>query len=553
MLTEIFEGRNRGHSVTASVDKGAVRIGSSKPGYLYVLAAGSDVAVLFVAVLFPNATETNNQIRPGQMLRLPDSKWPTNAQFLAIVSDEPRDFGAVGPMAGTVNCASARPCSESYGAVIFSGSVVSAEPVPRDTARGPAAPRTPAARPTNAVARRCSDILERASLGEVLTAEEYTSSKGLPMMIRKLSAYAAVLLIVAGCAEKTAPPPPPPPPPPVASSDTSERSFDEAVSVATDGLVAQLQKGPKRGVVIDPMVDASSGQQTGATRLLEQRVGERLQNPDSPLDVMPFEVANLSTAVYLLTGTMTRTASGQSGPRQVFQIDLALTDLKTGKVVAQASSRARDEGLDVTPTPYYRDSPIVVKDKVVDGYITTSKTPPGQAADPVYFERVATATVVSEATLAYNNQSYQDSLSLYQSAVVKPGGEQLKVLNGIYLASWKLGRASEAEDAFGKVVALGLSNNNLGVKFLFNPGTTNFWSDPQVSGPQPLAAANRAAGGGDEGLHERRGAHEPDRSAGVQRPPLLQRAAYIKRRLDAEAPEPAKRTRSSGMGSASPS
>ena len=142
MLTEIFEGRNRGHSVTASVDKGAVRIGSSKPGYLYVLAAGSDVAVLFVAVLFPNATETNNQIRPGQMLRLPDSKWPTNAQFLAIVSDEPRDFGAVGPMAGTVNCASARPCSESYGAVIFSGSVVSAEPVPRDTARGPAAPRT---------------------------------------------------------------------------------------------------------------------------------------------------------------------------------------------------------------------------------------------------------------------------------------------------------------------------------------------------------------------------------------------------------------------------
>ena len=369
------------------------------------------------------------------------------------------------------------------------------------------------------------------------------------MMIRKLSAYAAVLLIVAGCAEKTAPPPPPPPPPPVASSDTSERSFDEAVSVATDGLVAQLQKGPKRGVVIDPMVDASSGQQTGATRLLEQRVGERLQNPDSPLDVMPFEVANLSTAVYLLTGTMTRMASGQSGPRQVFQIDLALTDLKTGKVVAQASSRARDEGLDVTPTPYYRDSPIVVKDKVVDGYITTSKTPPGQAADPVYFERVATATVVSEATLAYNNQSYQDSLSLYQSAVVKPGGEQLKVLNGIYLASWKLGRASEAEDAFGKVVALGLSNNNLGVKFLFNPGTTNFWSDPQVSGPYSLWLRQIARQAAATKVCMNVVGHTSLTGAQAYNDRLSQqRAAYIKRRLDTEAPELAKRTRSSGMG-----
>lgn len=174
MLNEIFEGRDRGHSVTASVDKGAVRISSARPGYVYVLAAGSDVAVLFVAVLFPNSADMNNHIRPGQMLTLPDSKWPTNAQFLAIVSDEPRDFVAVGPMAGKVICSSTTHCSESYGAVIFSSSAVSGESGTRDTARGPADPKAPTARPTNAVSRRCSDILERASLGEVLTAEEYT-------------------------------------------------------------------------------------------------------------------------------------------------------------------------------------------------------------------------------------------------------------------------------------------------------------------------------------------------------------------------------------------
>src|SRR5207245_1049377 len=212
------------------------------------------------------------------------------------------------------------------------------------------------------------------------------------MMIRGRAAYASMLLIVAGCAKA---PPPPPTPTPVVISDTSERSFDEAVTVATE----------------------------------------------------------------------------------------ALTDLRGGSVVAQASSRARDEGLDTNPTRYYRDSPVVVKDKVVDGYIATSQTPPGSPADSVYFERVATATTISEATLAYNNESYQDALALYQTAAARPGGEQLRVLNGIYLASWKLGRANEAEEAFGKVVALGLSGNNLGVKFLFNPGTINFWSDPQVSGP----------------------------------------------------------------------
>jgi hypothetical protein len=41
MLKEIFDGRERAHSVTASVDSGAVRISSSKPGYVYVLAVSA--------------------------------------------------------------------------------------------------------------------------------------------------------------------------------------------------------------------------------------------------------------------------------------------------------------------------------------------------------------------------------------------------------------------------------------------------------------------------------------------------------------------------------
>jgi outer membrane protein OmpA-like peptidoglycan-associated protein len=375
----------------------------------------------------------------------------------------------------------------------------------------------------------------------------------MPMMIRRLSAYATVLLIVVGCATST--PAPAPVPAPAPTSDTSERSFDEAVNVATDSLMAQLQKGlstkteAKRGVVIDPMVDAASGQQTGATHLLEQQVADRLRSNYSQFDVMPFQVANLSKAQYLLTGTMTRVASSQPGAPQVFQINLALTDLKDGMVVAQASSRARDEGLDTSPTPYYRDSPILVKDNVVDGYISTSQTPPGRPADPVYFERIATATIISEATLAYNNESYQDALTLYRNAAATPSGEQLRVLNGIYLASWKLGRANEAEEAFGKVVALGLSSNNLGVKFLFNPGTTNFWSDPQVSGPYGLWLRQIARQAVVAKVCMNVVGHTSLTGSEAYNDRLSQqRAAYIKRRLDTEAPELAPRTRASGMG-----
>lgn len=182
MLAEIFEGRDRGHSVTASIGRSAVRIGSSKPGYVYVLAASTnqaDGAALFVGVLYPRASDTNNRIRSGRALKLPDLRWPTNAEFLAIVSDEPRDIDVLGALAGKVVCASKTGCSEAYGAVVFSSQgmpsrMMSSEGV-SGVPRSPAAPKAPAAaRPTSAVSRRCSDILERASLGESLTDEEQT-------------------------------------------------------------------------------------------------------------------------------------------------------------------------------------------------------------------------------------------------------------------------------------------------------------------------------------------------------------------------------------------
>src|SRR5207237_4396392 len=118
--------------------------------------------------------------------------------------------------------------------------------------------------------------------------------------------------------------------------------------------------------------------------------------------------------VYRLTGTMTPVEVGNQG---TFKINLALTELKTGNTVAQSSAVAREQGVDTAPTPYYRDSPVLVKDKVIEGYIRTSQTPPGQRADSIYFERIATATLIDHATNLYNNERYQDALGQFKNAL----------------------------------------------------------------------------------------------------------------------------------------
>lgn len=337
-----------------------------------------------------------------------------------------------------------------------------------------------------------------------------------------------------------------------------EKPFEQAVAEATDGLVAQTQKLPaflakvetklgKRAVVLDPMLDSGSGQQTNATKLLEKRVSERVLGKGDAFEILPFQSANLAKTNYLLTGTMTREAG--AGGKPAMRINLALTDLKAGNVVAQASALARDEGLDNNPLPYYRDSPVLVKDQVIEGYIRTTATPPGQKGDSYYLDRIAAATVINEATTLYNSERYQEALGQYRSALATPQGEQLRAVNGVYLASAKLGRTAEAEQAFGRVVAMGIAYNELGVKFLFNPGSTEFWSDTRISGPygmwlrQIAKEATTAKACFNIVGHTSKTGSQAANDALSER-----RAAYIRQRLSSEAPELNARTKSSGMG-----
>lgn len=364
------------------------------------------------------------------------------------------------------------------------------------------------------------------------------------------AAMLACLAVLAGCLE-TAPKQP--------TVSTNELSFSEAVVVATDGLVGQTQKLPaflakveskiaKKSVVVDPMIDATSGQQTQTTQLLERRIGERLAaRREGSFDLLAFKPENLSKVQYLLTGTLTRLL-GVPG-RKSLQINLALVELKTGQVVAQASALARDDGLNHTPLAIYQDSPVLVKDRVVDSYISTALTAPGNSANPTYLERVTVASVINEAGSLYNAERYPESLAKYQEARSQSGGEQLRTLNGIYLNNVRLGRTAEAEASFGQIVAYGLRSSKLDVKFLFNPGSTEFWSDTKVSGAYPMWLRQIAREGASArvcmiivGHTSRTGSEQTNDTLS------LQRATFIQQRLAAESSGLAQRIKASGMG-----
>ncbi|MDM0117091.1 OmpA family protein [Variovorax sp. J22R133] len=350
----------------------------------------------------------------------------------------------------------------------------------------------------------------------------------------------ALGLVLSGCAA------------PKATSTTAVYPLDKAVAQATASLLAQAEPSalgkllPARGIVVDPMIDAGSGQQTEATQLVQMLVSEQLGSQPGIFALLPFEPSSISKATYLLTGTLKRQVGNASAP---VKIQLALTEMRSGKVAAQASALARDDGLDGTPVATEQDSPILPTDKVISGYVRTTETPPGENADAYYMERIAVAPMVKEAAASYAAGKYEDALKQYSAAAALPAGEQLRVLSGIYLAQVKLNKMVEAEQTFGKIVAYGIASKELGVKFLFTPGTTEFWADPAVSGQYAMWMGQLARGSSAAKVCMRIVGHTSRTGTQEFNDKLsLDRANAIQQKLTTQAADLAGRTTPEGKG-----
>ncbi|CAN5785333.1 hypothetical protein BH11PSE8_BH11PSE8_33220 [soil metagenome] len=345
------------------------------------------------------------------------------------------------------------------------------------------------------------------------------------------------------------------PPPAVAPVEPERvRSFDEAATRLGANMLSRALElpapagGKPRTVAIDPLIESANGQQTAATEALHQRIAGLFANQAAAVSLKPLHESDAADSGYLLLGTI---SNGPASAPESLRLDLALIDLRLAKVLFHASELAAAQGVDRTPLPYFRDSPVRVKDPAVDAYVRTASTDAGLPVDPAYLQHANAAPVIEEAASLYNTGRYDEALGRYRAASQLPSGKQLRVYTGIYLSLLKLGRGSEAELAFGAVVAAGMRYNELSLKLLFAPGRTDFWADPRVSGPYAmwLRQVARQADAAKtclliSGHTSATGKSELNESLS------LQRANVIKQRLVRESGDLASRIKTVGVGSA---
>ncbi len=106
----MLQAATSGFEVQAGATQPTLRIGrdrlqftvrSSRDGFLYVLVSSTDGSLM---LLYPNTQSGSNRVRAGQVLTLPQANWPLDTfepegdeHFIALVSEQPRDFAALKP------------------------------------------------------------------------------------------------------------------------------------------------------------------------------------------------------------------------------------------------------------------------------------------------------------------------------------------------------------------------------------------------------------------------------------------------------------------------
>lgn len=342
------------------------------------------------------------------------------------------------------------------------------------------------------------------------------------------------------------------------SPSREAQSLDGAVTSLGTALLAraQLDSSEQRVLVVDPPVDLATVRQAAVTRDVERRIVGVIGNRFPHITPIPMGEAALERRPVVLLSCMTPVAASglmpsyTEGPAKVYRIWASLSDTRTGKVVSSETAWVRADDVDTTPTPFFQDSPVWMMDRSMQAYLKVCGGKTGDTMDQTYLDGMRASIAANDATKAYESERYPEALAAYTRASLLPGGDQIRVWNGVYLSNLALGRTQAAEQAFGHMVDSGLEQGKLAVKFVFRPNSAQFWQDPFVNNQYPvwLRQIARRSATRDTCLLLT-GHSSPTGETVVNEVLSKRRAQFVRRQLVERAPVLQVRTEARGRGS----
>lgn len=289
--------------------------------------------------------------------------------------------------------------------------------------------------------------------------------------MRTVRLFGLCMVLLAACAT-----PPPPAKKPM--------ELEAAVKALTRDLFAQVRANQSfmarignKTFVIDPFIDVHTAEVNETSKQIEQILMREARATVPEFLVSSMSAKTLEASQYLVNGTLRLDKTSAAG---FYRLSSTAVDLKTGVIIASSEVWLAKERLRFEPVASYKESPMYLKDQRAEGYIATTLSRAGEMADKSYFDALPTAAVLTEADARFDAGDFPNALALYQLAESRGDGKTMKTYSALYQSYRKTGRYREAEDAFAKLVDVGLSINNVSTRFLFAVNSTDFVADSSL-------------------------------------------------------------------------
>ncbi len=306
-----------------------------------------------------------------------------------------------------------------------------------------------------------------------------------PRLPLPLIAAGALWLGLAGPAKAQQPSQQPTPPAPATAAALP--AFEATVDRVARTILGRIQ--PAAGsapleIVVDPLLDGRTGQQTIAGESAGRRIAAIVAKEFPRLKLVDFTPAALARKPLVLMGTISSLDSvGQdtgaallaSANPKATAVWFTVARSSDGEVIAKSQAQAAPETVDQRPVLAQAYGPVWLPDRAVQAYLESCRqTKVGERLSAEYVAQLEAGALLASADAALAARNPRQALELYRKAAEAPGGRQLRTLNGLYAALERLGQRRQADAAFADLVAYGFENRQLSVKLLFRPGTPQF-------------------------------------------------------------------------------
>jgi outer membrane protein OmpA-like peptidoglycan-associated protein len=266
-------------------------------------------------------------------------------------------------------------------------------------------------------------------------------------------------------------------PPPIQTM--YHRDVTSAVDFLARTLAQQLlnvARPTQSTVPVEEFFSTQSAEVSTSGRALQQQLASTLSSTFAPMKFVPLDTASASTAQWVLLANYATPGPNENLPAGKWvRLQIAMVESSTSRVLTRIDTYLDAAQFNAEPTQFFKDAPMYFTDERHRQRVGAMSGQPQLIANSLQIQ-----SELSDAIAAYEASRFAEAeqgfIKVRALAANHPGA-----LTGLYQTYWKLGRKSEAEQAFSDLVAAGIDAGSLSVKLLFKVGGTAFVDSADLS------------------------------------------------------------------------